>query len=97
MLSTTSVLQPAIYGSSFSAKPSSLTFSFDHSSLAALRKGSIILASSVENDYYLLTPQQRIEAFKIISNPSFIKKHAEDYLLLKAKFNPGNQYRVKTF
>jgi len=97
MLATTAAMKPAIFGRSFTAEPSSFTFPGDHSSLAALREGRRSLASFVENDYHLLTPQERMIAFEIISDPSFIKKHAEDYLLLKARFNPANQYRVKTF
>lgn len=68
-----------------------------NSVLAALRKGNVELSSFAENAWHRLRPKERVEAFEIIRDTSFVKKHSKDYRLLKARFNPKNQYRVKTF
>ena len=92
---------PAYTRSSFARTTASdqplFSFLCDNSMLSALREGEVALASFVDNEYHQLSPAERSRAFEIISCPSFVKKHSAAYPLIKARFNPGNQYRVKTF
>jgi hypothetical protein len=79
------------------SEPPSFFWKNENSLLSALRNGTIELNSFIENGYHQLKPGERMKAFEIISNASYVKKHSIDYPLLKARFNPKNQYRVKTF
>lgn len=97
LLSPPSAMKRPKYNCDISSKPSSAFFLNENSVLSALLRGSVELSYFIENDYHELRPEERVKAFEIICDASFIKKHFIDYRLLKARLNPKKQYRVKIF
>lgn len=77
-------------------KPRNFFFHHESYALSALMEGNVDLGSFAENDYHHLTPTERKKAYELVTHPTFLNRHSEDYRLLKARLNPRNQYRVKT-
>jgi hypothetical protein len=55
----------------------------------------------IDKYYYVLTPDERVELYDWISKNSLYERSLqdgnEDCEVFEARFNPNNQYRVKTF
>lgn len=68
----------------------------ENSLLSLLREGKVDLGSFLETGYQRLLPSERIKAFEIISDAAFVNKRSQHYPMLKARFNPNNQYKVRT-
>jgi hypothetical protein len=96
LLSPTPAFTPDSYASPTPLNQPFISFQYDNKMLSELCQDRVAITSFIENDFHQLTPRERSRVFEIISSPSFAKKSGTDLRLMKTRFDPANQYRVKT-
>ena len=81
-------------GCSFDTAAFNYRFDEQNNLFSALAEGSVAPDSVVEQEYHQLTKAERLHFFTLLCQSSFAGLKGADYRLLKARFDPANQYRI---